>query len=668
MTSNPSNETQSPSWAALSRHLQRPAIFLLILASLTFVVYYSALSFQFVWDDLPQILNNPLIRSWHSVPRAFTSDLWFHTDRGQIYYRPLFVVWSILNYSVFGLKTWGWHLGAVLLHMIAACVVYLLVRKLGMEHWTAALAGLIFALHPVHIECASWVSAASDTMVTIFYMLAFIAFLQSRSSKQNKIGWTAISLLLLACALLTKEMAVTFALVIAAYVWLFPPETLARARWRKIGNAALAALPYVALTVVYVIARKIALHRTPAQFDPFHSDIDVLLTLPLVLANYLRILSWPVGLTSLYYTSYIESLGFRNFFLPLLLLVAFAGLISYWARRTGDRVVSLAGLWTIVTLIPVLYLRAFGNGDFVRDRYVYLPSVGFIILTAKAIRLLPNLGSLSARTAQVAASVALAIALAVGCLLQQVYWANELLVFYRAYSLYPKNMEAIVGLGASLLNEGGAPDRAISLLREAIREHPDFAPAYFSLAKAYVYVGRKADAEKALMMGLRWAPQGFKSVGGRADLAGLLGEVGDYDHAVIACSQVLREEPNLYSALYNCGNIDFMTGHYVEAEQVLTHAIQIAPDQGAPNYYLGRSFLETGEPVKAEFHLRKAVALDPNIVDNHFWLGRVLEQNGDLNGARREYLQVLKLNPDHVGAKTRLAAVQANQPPIGAGR
>src|SRR5208337_4696980 len=182
------NETpQNPEPGAselLAGYLRRPAILLPLLGLVTFVIYSGSLSFDFVWDDWPQIVNSPIIRSWSNLPRAFGSDLWYHVARHQVYYRPLFFAWSMLNYALFGLKPWGWHLGAVVLHIGAVAAVFWMARKLGLEYWTAALAALIFALHPVHIEPVTWVSAASDTMVTMFAALAFAAFLNGRNPKR----------------------------------------------------------------------------------------------------------------------------------------------------------------------------------------------------------------------------------------------------------------------------------------------------------------------------------------------------------------------------------------------------------------------------------------------------------------------------------------------------
>jgi tetratricopeptide (TPR) repeat protein len=644
-------ELPAQSWIS---HLRRPAILLAILCGLTFVLYYSTLSFEFVWDDHPQIVNNPLIRSWHTVARAFTSDLWFHTHRDQVYYRPLFICWSILNYALFGLKPSGWHLGAVLLHVLAVVAVYFLARKLQLDYWTAALAALLFAVHPVHIECVAWVSAASDTLVTIFYVLAFIAFLNARArDRKHAVLWRLLSFVLLVAALFTKEMAVTFAVTVGAYVLLFPTETEG-GFWRRVRSAFAAAWPYVVLTVGYLLLRRAALHRIAGDLDLAHTVRDMVLTWPLVLVHYARLLVFPAGLTGLYYTPYVT--GAAEVFVPLLTLLALAALIFYWARRQRDPMIIFAALWIGIGLIPVLNLRGFSNGDFVRDRYIFLSSVGFVLLLAKALRLLPKIRSVSQTAVQGMAVGALAFAFAIGCISQQMWWANEVLAFYRGHTLYPDNVQATVDY-ANAVGRRGAHEQAISLLTDAIAQYPGYGPAYYVLTDNYLAMGNKEQGRHALAMALQTAPVYVQSEIGQASLAGFLAQLGDYNRAQQICTDILRREPDLFVALYNCGTMQFKAGQDAEAERLLTHGIEVAPDQAGAYYYLGRVFLRDHKSAQAESAFRRAVALSPAGYEFHFWLGQCLEVKGDLAGARNEYTEALRLNPQYDEAKARLAAL-----------
>ena len=651
---NQTTTDQEPSaWETLGQYLRRPSLLLSALGVTTLVLYSGALSFNFLWDDWPQIINSPILRSWRNLPQAFTSDLWYHVARHQTYYRPLFVAWSMLNYSLFGLRPWGWHLGAILLHVAAVAAVFWLARKLGLEYWTAALTALIFALHPVHIEPVVWISAASDTMVTLFVALAFVAFLNGRKPPQSRrVAWWLASLGLLACALLTKEMAVTFSTLVAIYAWLYPAQgkaSLGRRALRGIVEAA----PYAILTIGYALLRMHALsHAAPTHQSG--QMTNVFRTLPLVISFYLKKLLLPVGLTGLYYTPYVTTKIVSQIVVPVLALAAAVGLLWYWARREGNSTVVFAGCWFLVGLAPALYLRNFSNGDFVRDRYVYLSSVGFSILLALGCRRLPSIKAWRAQTVQACAAGVLCIAYIGASLAQQVHWDSDLLVLVRGQSLYPDNPYTLLGLAAEY-SARGANDAAIELTEKVAREHPEYSDVPFSLAENYIRAGKVEQGRAWLEKAIAARPDYATSPTGMAALAGLYGRVGDYKRAFSYCDEVLGSGHELYSALYNCGNVHLMAGQYKEAEELLMRASTENPELAEPKYYLGRALLEDGQNAPAQAYLLAAVNQDPTVWTYHYWLGWSLEQAGNVPAARHEYQQALQLNTNSSEAKMRLA-------------
>ena len=645
---------------ALARYLRRPGILLPVLGLATFVLYSGTLSFEFVWDDLPQIVNNPIIRSWSNLPRAFGSDLWYHVARHQVYYRPLFVAWSMLNYTLFGLHPWGWHLGAIMLHVGAVASVFWMVRLLGLEYWTAALATLIFALHPIHIEPVTWVSAASDTMVTMFVAMAFAAYLTSRQQRdlsQTRVGWWMLSVGLLTCALLTKEMAVVFSALVGIYAWLNPAKGKSTGKSTmgiRLLGAAMEAAPYAVVTLAYALLRKHALLHATGQFDPRHGILDMARTIPLVLSVYLRQLLIPLGITGLYYTPYVTSAILTQVMLPVLLLgVVLAGL-WYWNRRENDSTVAFAGFWLLVALAPALYLRSFGNGDFVRDRYMYLPSIGFAILAALGLRRIPSIMAWRAPAVQGCAILILCSAYACASIAQQVYWGNDLLLLVRGQSLYPGNPYAVAGL-AKEYSQMGVHDKAIELARRVVRDNPEYGYGPLALAEAYIHAGRFEEGRVWLD---RVDPDYAKSEVGMAGVAGLYGQMGDYEHALALCSEILGKEPDLYSALYNCGNIHLMDGQYKDAEQLLARAVQLVPEQAAPKHFLGRALLQDGRNADAQSYLLQAAAMEPGVWDYHYWLAVSFEDSGNVTAARAEYKRALQLNRDSKEAKLHLTALE----------
>ena len=641
---------------SLAEYLRNPVALVSSLSLITLVLYCGTLSFEFVWDDGPQIVNNPIIRSWHNLLRVFGSDLWYHVARHQVYYRPLFVAWSILNYSLFGLHSWGWHLGSVLVHVGAVAAVFWLACRLKLEYWTAALAALIFALHPVHIEAVAWVSAASDPMVTMFFVLSFVAFLKTREPEtKNKTVWRIVSLALLFCALLTKEMAVTFTGLVAIYAWLRPADP-DKPAVRRAYEAAIAALPYMGVTLVYVLLRTHALHSA-SQFDPQHGMAQIALTLPSVLAFYLQKLVAPVGLTGLYYLPYVTGAILQKVIIPASVLAGVAAAIWWWGRREKNATITFAGCWLVIGLAPALYLPNFGNGDFVRDRYIYLPSIGFAILAAEGLRRLPTIRQWKAKTVQGWAIAVLCLFYACASIAQQTYWGNNLLVAIRGEQLYPENPYAMVEL-SSEYSRRGAHDRAIELAQRAVRQHPEYVYGLLALAEANIRAEHYEEGRKWLDQFVSESPEFVHSLTGMASLAGLYGRLGDYGRADSLCSEILTKEPDLYSALYNCGNMRFLSGDYSGAEQLLSRAVRLELLDPAPKFFLGRTLLQDGRNEEAQPYLRQAAAMDPKVWDYHYWLAQSLEKSGNLVGARNEYEHALQLNPDNGETKLRLAALE----------
>jgi tetratricopeptide (TPR) repeat protein len=620
---------------SLVEHFERPRVLLSVLSALTLAVYWVSVSFQFVWDDVFQIIDNPLVHSWRNLPQVFLNDLWFHMQRGQLYYRPMFTTWSMLNYSLFHLDPRGWHLAAILLHIATVWSVYLLARKLRMNYWVAALGAAIFALHPIHIEAVSWISAASDSMVTLFYVTAFAAFISSEEAEEprQRTRWRLLSLAFLTVALLTKEMAVTFFVVAGLYTFLWSKSSGTLPRLQR---AVSRTWPYAFITLGYLVLRKAALHDAAAAIAKLHSTImtdlsygvgdhtipQSVITLPYVVAYYIRLLIFPKGLTALYYTPYLKMNEWWISAGAIAILACFALLLWYWKKRKNDKLPVFLGLWALLTLAPALYLSNFSNGDFVRDRYAYLPSVGFLLLAASAIRLLPSLAFLSAFRVQAAAATIVLVSISLGAE-QQIYWADELALFQRGHDLYPDSVYASLGL-ARMLGRAHANDRALEILKQTIAEHPKNvgSGAYFLLSEAYSRAGDKAAAKEALARALATMREPITGELELADLAGFLGRVGDYDQATRVCDKLLEKAPDLLSAVFNCGNVQLQAGHPNEAAELLAKAVALAPTQSDPVFWLGRAYLQAGRVPEAKEAFQKAISLNENVPEYRYWMNQ----------------------------------------------
>ena len=195
-----------------------PGIALLCAAA----IYAQAAFFQFVYDDLGQIVLNPQIKSWTLAFSYFKTHVWAQSSGIAMYYRPAFMLWLTANYKLFGLNPLYWHLAVIGLHLACCLLVYFLVWRLTQDRWVTVVAALLFGLHPAHVESVAWVSGSTDSLMAALLLGSLLCYLKHRDSGQTTDVWQWSSLLLAALSVLTKETALIIPVLIFAYQWIYP--------------------------------------------------------------------------------------------------------------------------------------------------------------------------------------------------------------------------------------------------------------------------------------------------------------------------------------------------------------------------------------------------------------------------------------------------------------
>jgi protein O-mannosyl-transferase len=101
-------------------NLPQETKFILIIIAVCILVFANSLYGDFVYDDLRQILRNPLIQDNSLIWKALTSDVWAFKGDGSIaasnYWRPTFTAFNIVCFRLFGANPFGWHLINIFLH------------------------------------------------------------------------------------------------------------------------------------------------------------------------------------------------------------------------------------------------------------------------------------------------------------------------------------------------------------------------------------------------------------------------------------------------------------------------------------------------------------------------------------------------------------------------
>jgi tetratricopeptide (TPR) repeat protein len=522
-----------------------------ICGTLAALVYLGTTTFKFVYDDVGQIVDNPSIRSWHYLPQYFNSHIWKGVLSSSNYYRPLDLVWFRLNYLFFGLNPAAWHGMVILTHALASICVFRMVARLLGDRRIAAVSSLIFALHPIHVESVAWISGMADPLLAILLCEGVSSYLNFGDSKKTL--WLCWSLFLYACATLTKETAVVFPLLILAIECTKANAELAqRKSMERLRRAGIAILPFVGVTLAYLVARGHALHGLALR-APRVTIAEMLRTWPAVLWLYVKHLLLPWGY-SLYYDLHpVQRLADADFFVPAaLLLLTFAASIaaSRWLKLKRD-VLIIAAIWFVLPLLPSLYLPALDPAIFGQDRYLYLPSIGFAIFVSAIIFRIPEQQTLrpASRPLQIYATVALAVLLASCTFVQQQYWTSDPALYSRAISIAPDNTHAIYNLAAVLAGKN------------------EFAPAVELF-------------EKDLQLDPNW-PQLNCTYGLT------LYRMGDYQDALQKLARAAQLDPSLGEAFLYMGMAHLRLGFPQDAAFEIRRAIALNPERRGAHLAMG---------------------------------------------------------------------------------
>jgi hypothetical protein len=282
MASPPASGSPSPRALALAG---------LLLAA---VIYLPALRNGFAYDDAIVIQHHPQVTA-HAWGALWTSP--YHVGRGMHVptgiYRPLTVASYALDHRLFGGGPTGFHATSILWHGIATALVVLLALRFGLRERGALVGGLLFAVHPVHVEAVAALAGRSDLLTTALALGAVLAALPAPGGRPRP----ALAGVFLGAALFAKEAALPIAALLPALPWIGEPAggDAKAARWRASRRLAVASTCAVAgyLAIRFAVLGGITL---PAGAVTFYENPLVGQPLPTHLFTVLGIFARAVGL------------------------------------------------------------------------------------------------------------------------------------------------------------------------------------------------------------------------------------------------------------------------------------------------------------------------------------------------------------------------------------
>jgi len=542
------------------------------------------LHFGFVnYDDPSYVAQNPHVRDGltaNGIAWAFT-----HSFAGNWF--PLTWISHMLDCQFFGLDASLHHLTNLCFHVLAAILLYTVLRRITGARWPSAMVAALFALHPLHVESVAWIAERKDVLSACFWMVTLAAY--ARYVARPEKARYALTLAAFSLGLMAKPMLVTLPLVLCLLdYWPFARGVHIR---EKVPFLALSAVVSVVTYLVHRdVAAVVSLHALPLSLRIENALVSY--------ALYIAKMFWPSGLAVFYpYPS-------GGLAAPATAAGAALAAITAAAIRSARRrpYFIVGWLWYLLTLAPVIGLIQAGQ-QARADRYTYIPMIGL------TIALIWGAADILQSRPRVAAALGTAVcALCVALTWHQTgYWQDGVSLFQHAVDVTTDNYIAQFNL-ASALAARGDNSEAARHLADAVRIRPNSEPAHAELGQVLARLGQTDEALAELRTAAQEKPDDA-NVHYRIGL--LLGGAGRPDEASVELSTAVRLDPDNAEAHRNLGISLALMGRAPEAAEQFSAAVRLHPDDANARFNWGMALATLGHAREAIAQLSEAVRLDP---------------------------------------------------------
>ena len=582
----------------------------LFLAAITLAAFAQTIRYDFVnFDDDVYVYNAPAVQAGltiKGIALAFTSP---HARN----WHPLTTISHMLDCQLYGLKAGGHHATNVVLHTVAALLLFRVLRQMTGAVWKSAIVAALFAIHPLHVESVAWVSERKDVLSAVFFLAMLNAYVHY--ARAPSIARYVVVAVLLMGGLMSKPMLVSSPLILLLLdYWPLrrfeqPFSTNGKIRTpgsghqtRAIGHLFLEKIPLLVLSAASCVITFILQKRATGAIPP----LPFLWRMQNAVATYVIYVwktFWPTDL-AVFYPHPNDTLAIWEILVAIGLLLAMT--IAAIVFRRKRPYLFTGWFWYVGMLLPVIGLVQVGEQGHA-DRYTYLSNVGLFLLVVWLVAEVAAVSRFRSRVA-LAAAVVLIGALACGAFVQTSYWRNSETLWTHALAVTSNNDVAHNNLGYLCVDRGEL-DQAISHFEAASSIRSRKQDSHYDVGSAFVQM----------------------------NLADSLARKGLSDEAMVHYEEALRLQPNYADAYYNRGSVLFAEGRIDEAIADWEKALQLQPNDADAHTGLGNAFLRQGLLKEAIAHYERALTLspqDPHSRNNIAWVLATASDPSIRDGAR----------------------------------
>jgi tetratricopeptide (TPR) repeat protein len=562
------------------------------LVAVALVAVAAALPFVGAWgndfvafDDDFTLVHNPEFRGLSPAHLR-----WMLTTFTGGYWQPLAWVTFALDHAVWGMEPRGYHLTAIVLHVVTAVLVWLLLRALLVRAAVrdasdtaiavgATVGAVLWAVHPLRVEVVAWATERRLLLGALFFLVAVLAHVRvadRAAAGRSRAPWIAATFVATVLSLLAGPWAVTLPAALLV-LDVFPLRRLQRET--PLGLL-VEKLPLAVLALAELVVLRFSTDGLRMSLDDH--------PLPARLAQaawgiwfYIGKTLWPVDLSPLYELQLPLDPTAARFVVAAFATLVVTGVLVAQRRRWPGALAA----WTayLILLAPVLGLQQTGP-HLVADRYTYLAGIPLSALLAAGVaRVWVVVSGAGIRVAVLAASAAVAVVLGVAAASQTRVWRDSESLWRQAVALDEANALAQYSLGLALNNQGRADEAAEAFARlEAIT------------------VARPGDPNARQYLGLV-----------RATDANAAARAGDVDRAVALYEQAIELAPRDPRPYLQLGALLVRRGAFADAVPVLEAGVAVDPTDTSLRYVLAAALARTGRRDEAVARLEEVLRLDP---------------------------------------------------------
>jgi len=594
-------------------------LYLLVLIIVSLFVYLNSLKSEFVHDDEFIIEQNQLIRNINNLPKIFVSNYWEGTKyaKESLLYRPIVITSYIIDYFIWKLNPFGYHLTNLIINTINCLLIYFFTifvlcyfyNNSEKNHLIAFISSLLFAIHPAHTEAVTNIIGRNELLSSFFYISAFILYLKS---KNNKPLLFVVSLFLYFLGLLSKEMAITLPALIIVFDLMRGDY---KQNYKKYIGYFIIASVYFSIRF-WVLGRFSGLDQTWQMTDK--TLLIKLLTVLKIIGTYIRLLLLPINLKPNYEYEFAQTI-FQS---EIYIIIPFFTVLLYAFIKYRNKFILFSAAWFFIGISPVSNIIP--AGVFIGERFLYLPSIGFCWLVGY---LISNINSKTFKYLLLSSGIVIFSFLTVK---RNSAWESDYTLWQEVLKDDPKSYMAYYNLGM-IAKEEKKYDLAIKRLISAIKLHPNSLDAYYELGSIYLtqklWDKAMGAFEKCLDLIKHYEAKGLNLTERKADIL-----------SCMAFSYYKKENKG-------------------EAIKYYYKAISITPENPNLYYDTGRVLNEVGESDISKRFLEKAISLKGDYLDAYICLANAYHIEHNFTAAIMLYEKALKLDGNNFLVNYNIALV-----------